>query len=1153
MSLPSSGETKYQNLTPVPPIPPPPSLSYNHHHHPPPGHHPQPVPPPHHAVPPPQSAQHTTGHPHGAPHGIYHPGHPPWSHNMAYPSGHIPPHSTGPPSSHSPFMSQQAQPPSQQLQQAPHQQIQPPQSPLSTSAQSPHGMSIQPIQQGQPSGQPNAPPSSHPLGFIPNSGNSGPVPPSPHQQMHGASVALSSQQPQPGVPQQSQGQPIGHQVVSGSASMTNSENTPSNGEKVTKKKRKRCGDCPGCLKKDNCGECGPCKSVRSHQICKMRKCDQLKTKKEKSRESNAAANNGGIREGKPLSVQDGGSASSGSIDGGGPGSRPNSVPGPGSVSGSGSRPGSSSINGTSASSPFLVNQNDGSQHYPPAPLQPGSGANGVTPGQAATAPRSFPEFGPKHWPPVNPMFSENNPVEGASPYNNFTGHPITSTGPFNGETIGGMVVDVKPNFEEGLNSGSVGVVPHSAPPGSGVSDNNNRHQLTNNRLKSLIQNRQSSKGSSGNNGSNNRSTANVVGGQPPNQQTYSPQQQQQPQSQSSNDSTSISFVSTNYVNQMNHQGQGNNSYMSQVNSAGTGLPGRVQATPPTTNSDNTPPYVQMTWTTTDAQQRNGDASNTGHPPTPTTPSAGSVDVKPGRRTPFAPLETSNGFSFGANSYSQYDRNTPSESTYSTDNSRGQQQQQQQQQQQTLPPPSTPTTQQQQQQQSRPASNGNGHQFLSQYGNQQYSPLPMLQQHSDGSTEIQSAPFTNQSHPSATLPSPARSKTPSSGGVGLEMASSTNGSSRDPLTINNNATNSNNNINNNNINSNNNNIISNNSNNINNNNGSGAPPGSNNGTSPNSRDSSGNNRGIENDENAASADQSTQPFLSNTTTSMNTYTNIISTYNTGSSVTGSTVFYTNTNNTSNNNNNNNNNTVSSNNNSSSTPMPCSPIEGNHTSYLIIPSSQQPVSSSNQQFGYFTGAGGHQSVIMTNPSEVSGNLGQQTVTSSGTLGKSSLTLTSSGVGHDMGIECGRLNDDISSTGFGGLLMDLNPYIVNKSDPPFFSSSSSFISSTNESQHVQHHLSYTNSSPTNHTVLPPVSTFLIPSLRDHSWWGSDRSMMIKQTNPYATDLLPVNNLMETDHRHQDLNCESLDCGDEEKGEREYSRSPSTLTSLTTASLTH
>ncbi|KAL1478480.1 hypothetical protein MTO96_016248 [Rhipicephalus appendiculatus] len=59
--------------------------------------------------------------------------------------------------------------------------------------------------------------------------------------------------------------------------------TPDAMDKGTKKKRKRCGECPGCLKKDNCGECGPCRSVRSHQICKMRKCDQLKTKKEKER------------------------------------------------------------------------------------------------------------------------------------------------------------------------------------------------------------------------------------------------------------------------------------------------------------------------------------------------------------------------------------------------------------------------------------------------------------------------------------------------------------------------------------------------------------------------------------------------------------------------------------------------------------------------------------------------------------------------------------------------------------------------------------------------------------------------------------------------------------------------------------------------------
>ena len=77
--------------------------------------------------------------------------------------------------------------------------------------------------------------------------------------------------------------------------MANAPSTPTSGQsankspnsdsdKITKKKRKRCGNCPGCLRKDNCGDCGPCKSVRSHQICKMRKCDQLKTKKEKVRE-----------------------------------------------------------------------------------------------------------------------------------------------------------------------------------------------------------------------------------------------------------------------------------------------------------------------------------------------------------------------------------------------------------------------------------------------------------------------------------------------------------------------------------------------------------------------------------------------------------------------------------------------------------------------------------------------------------------------------------------------------------------------------------------------------------------------------------------------------------------------------------------------------
>lgn len=50
-------------------------------------------------------------------------------------------------------------------------------------------------------------------------------------------------------------------------------------DKPTKKKRKRCGECTGCQKKDNCGECAPCRNDKSHQICKMRRCDKLTEKK----------------------------------------------------------------------------------------------------------------------------------------------------------------------------------------------------------------------------------------------------------------------------------------------------------------------------------------------------------------------------------------------------------------------------------------------------------------------------------------------------------------------------------------------------------------------------------------------------------------------------------------------------------------------------------------------------------------------------------------------------------------------------------------------------------------------------------------------------------------------------------------------------------
>ncbi|XP_048520758.1 DNA N6-methyl adenine demethylase isoform X3 [Dendroctonus ponderosae] len=50
-------------------------------------------------------------------------------------------------------------------------------------------------------------------------------------------------------------------------------------DKQVKKKRKRCGECVGCQRKDNCGDCAPCRNDKSHQICKQRRCEKLTEKK----------------------------------------------------------------------------------------------------------------------------------------------------------------------------------------------------------------------------------------------------------------------------------------------------------------------------------------------------------------------------------------------------------------------------------------------------------------------------------------------------------------------------------------------------------------------------------------------------------------------------------------------------------------------------------------------------------------------------------------------------------------------------------------------------------------------------------------------------------------------------------------------------------
>ncbi|XP_056601030.1 methylcytosine dioxygenase TET3 isoform X3 [Triplophysa dalaica] len=47
-----------------------------------------------------------------------------------------------------------------------------------------------------------------------------------------------------------------------------------------KKKRKRCGVCGPCTRKENCGTCANCLNRKiGHQICKLRKCDELKRRK----------------------------------------------------------------------------------------------------------------------------------------------------------------------------------------------------------------------------------------------------------------------------------------------------------------------------------------------------------------------------------------------------------------------------------------------------------------------------------------------------------------------------------------------------------------------------------------------------------------------------------------------------------------------------------------------------------------------------------------------------------------------------------------------------------------------------------------------------------------------------------------------------------
>ena len=60
-------------------------------------------------------------------------------------------------------------------------------------------------------------------------------------------------------------------------SASNDHNNTESEDGIPRKKRRRCGGCEPCLRKVNCGECSNCVNRKTgHQICKFRKCIELK-------------------------------------------------------------------------------------------------------------------------------------------------------------------------------------------------------------------------------------------------------------------------------------------------------------------------------------------------------------------------------------------------------------------------------------------------------------------------------------------------------------------------------------------------------------------------------------------------------------------------------------------------------------------------------------------------------------------------------------------------------------------------------------------------------------------------------------------------------------------------------------------------------------
>ncbi|KAM9335869.1 uncharacterized protein ABDE67_020871 [Symphorus nematophorus] len=97
-------------------------------------------------------------------------------------------------------------------------------------------------------------------------------------QMTGGQRALTDcQQHANSSPCPSSSSPSSSGVTAGGVTLSSSSSSSSGA--VAKRKRKRCGVCGPCRRLINCGVCSSCRNRKTgHQICKFRKCEELKKK-----------------------------------------------------------------------------------------------------------------------------------------------------------------------------------------------------------------------------------------------------------------------------------------------------------------------------------------------------------------------------------------------------------------------------------------------------------------------------------------------------------------------------------------------------------------------------------------------------------------------------------------------------------------------------------------------------------------------------------------------------------------------------------------------------------------------------------------------------------------------------------------------------------